>query len=313
MWRYLSCLFGIVSLGFAACAPTSLEPSAEAEMAIESCTAGNHTQTTIPSGTFLMGSERGYRDEGPVQRVVVEEFRIDSHEVTNRQFKAFVDATEYVTVIEHGPDPKDYPGIAPELLAPSSAVFVGPGPDSMDGWKLVEGAAWNTPEGPGSSITDRLDHPVVHMSYADAEAYAKWAGGDLPTEEEWEYAARGGLDGAIYEWGDTPPDKTDAPRANTWQGIFPVANTSRDGFEGSAPVGCYEPNGYGLYDMTGNVWELVKGHDPEALFGTMKGGSFLCADNFCRRYRPSARHDHEVSFSASHVGFRLVYRDKADD
>lgn len=275
-----------------------------AEADTRSCLAASPGPVALPGGAFAMGSQQAYREEGPVREVEVGPFRIDPHEVTNRQFAAFVDATGYVSTVEKKPKPEDNPGIPPSLLTAGSAVFVG----GRSPWKFVEGAYWRAPEGPASSIADRMDHPVVHMTYADADAYAVWAGGDLPTEEEWEYAARGGLDGARYEWGETPPGKTDAPRANIWQGIFPVANTASDGFEGSAPVGCFEPNGYGLYDMTGNVWELVKGHDPSALFGTMKGGSFLCAENFCRRYRPSARHDSEVNFSASHVGFRLVYR-----
>ncbi len=274
----------------------------------ESCLTTSPDPVALPGGVFAMGSNEAYREEAPVREVETGPFRMDAHEVTNRQFSAFVEATGYVTTVETKPKPEDNPGIPPELLTAGSAVFVG----GRAPWKFVEGAYWRAPEGPGSSIDNRMDHPVVHMTYADAEAYAAWAGGDLPTEAEWEYAARGGLDGARYEWGDTPPDKTDQPRANTWQGLFPVANTTHDGFDGSAPVGCYAPNGYGLYDMTGNVWELVKGHAPSALFGIMKGGSFLCAENFCRRYRPSARHDSEVNFSASHVGFRLVYRDEID-
>ncbi len=287
--------------------------AAEAVEGAAACASGPLPRVSIDAGETMIGSDRFYRDERPVRRAQVDAFDIDAHEVTNRQFAEFVAETGYVTIAETEPDPNDFPNIPPELLTPGSAVFVGTKIRQMTGWEFVEGAFWRAPEGPGSSITERMDHPVVHVTYADAEAYAAWAGGDLPSEEEWEYAARGGLDGATYQWGETPPDQTDQPLANTWQGVFPIANTQRDGYAGSSPVGCFPANGYGLYDMTGNVWELVKGHDPAALFGTMKGGSYLCADNFCRRYRPSARHDHEVGFSASHVGFRLVYRDKMDD
>ena len=181
------------------------------------------------------------------------------------------------------------------------------GENTAGRWRFIEGASWKAPDGPGSNILKTLDHPVNHIAYADALAYAKWAGGDLPSEAQWEYAARGGLDGAIYDWGDVEPDKQDLPRANTWQGIFPVINRASDGYLASAPVGCYEPNGYGLYDMTGNVWEWVKDSNPQANQGVIKGGSFLCADNYCRRYRPAARHPKELDFSTNHIGFRVVY------
>lgn len=260
----------------------------------------------LPAGQFSMGSETHYPEEAPVRETAVEPFRVDTSEVTNRRFAAFVEATGYVTVAERQPDPALHPDIPPELLEPGSAVFIAPTVRNASWWQFVAGASWRRPEGPGSSIEDRLDHPAVHIAYEDARAFADWAGGRLPTEAEWEYAARGGLDGATYAWGEAAPGE-EGWRANTWQGVFPVANTGDDGFISTAPVGCYEPNGYGLHDMTGNAWEWVAEADPARNQGLMKGGSFLCADNFCRRYRPAARHPQELDFSASHVGFRVVY------
>lgn len=269
----------------------------------------------LPGGTFSMGSDTGYPDEGPIRAVTVEAFEIETLEVTNRRFAAFVADTGYVTQAERTPDPALHPDLPADALAAGSAVFISP---SLSGvrswWHFVEGATWRHPEGPGSSIEDRLDHPVVHVAYQDALAFAEWAGGDLPTAAEWEYAARGGLEGAHFEWGDEPPD-SGTPRANTWQGFFPIENTERDGYAGAAPVGCYRPNGYGLYDMTGNVWEWTKDtydrRNPNS--GLIKGGSYLCAENFCRRYRPAARHEQERDFSASHIGFRVIYRREAGE
>ncbi|WP_205967317.1 formylglycine-generating enzyme family protein [Aquisalinus luteolus] len=264
---------------------------------------------SVTGGTFTMGSDEGYADEGPARQATVSVFRIDRHEVTNRQFAAFVDETGYVTVDERQPDPGDYPGIPAEQLVPGSAVFT---PDLVENfgqwWSFVEGANWRHPEGPDSSITDMMmDHPAVHLAYEDAAAYADWAGGRLPTAAEWEYAARGGLEGARYEWGEEAPHEG-TPKANTWQGVFPAQNSERDGFAGLAPVGCFPANGYGLYDMTGNVWEWVADSvSADGRVGTVKGGSYLCAPNYCRRYRPAARHDQETDFSASHIGFRVVY------
>lgn len=262
----------------------------------------------IPGGTFTMGAGAIYREEGPPTEKQVTDFWIDKHEVTNRQFRAFVEATGYVTVVERDPKPEHNPGISPELLVAGSAVFTPPGPENprASWWAFVQGANWAAPTGPGSGIENTLDHPVVHISYEDALAYAEWVGGFLPREDQWEYAARGGLDGATYSWGETPPQKR-VRSANTWQGIFPVVNTNDDGHEGAAPVGSYEPNGFGLHDMTGNVWEWVRSDDETELSGRIKGGSYLCSDNFCRRYRPAARHAQEKNFSASHIGFRVAY------
>src|SRR6476661_7005464 len=213
----------------------------------------------IPGGTFLMGSDVHYPEEAPAHRVAVGGFWIDTRAVTNKEFGRFVGATGYVTVAERAPDPADYPDADPALLNPSSSVFVKP-PHRVDlgnpynWWTYIEGAQWRHPQGPNSSIQRLADHPVVHVAWADVEAYAEWAGKELPTEAEWEFAARGGLDGAPYAWGDelTPGGR---PVANTWQGEFPWQNEKLDGYEGTSPVGVFPPNGYGLYDMCGNVWE----------------------------------------------------------
>lgn len=273
---------------------------------------GAPRRLSLSGGSFMMGSKKFYREEAPVREVFVDPFEIDAHEVTNRQFKAFVDATGYVTLAERPPDPALHPDIPADRLAPGSAVFVMGGDDRDAGiWEFREGANWREPLGPGSGLDGKMDRPVVHVAYEDALAYADWAGGDLPTEAEWEYAARGGLDGADYAWGDVEPDDMPAPPANTWQGIFPFINMGTDGYAGLAPVGCYAANGYGLYDMMGNVWEWVKDADPDRNQGLIKGGSYLCAENFCRRYRPAARYPQELDFSTNHIGFRVVYRSGA--
>ncbi len=267
----------------------------------------------IKGGEFLQGeAKKQFRDEFQQFQNIVGDFKIDAHEVTNAQFSEFVDATGYITVAEVAPSPSDYPEIPPDKLKAGSAVFATTNSEQfMSWWNFVEGANWKHPAGPNSNLQGIEQHPVIHIAYQDALAYAEWKGGDLPTETEWEYAARGGLEGKPFEWGDIGPDEGPA-RANTWQGQFPVENTVRDGYEGSAPVGCFEPNGYGLFDMTGNVWEWVKddyNYPNNGIDGLMKGGSFLCAANFCARYRPGARHAQERNFSTNHIGFRVVYRD----
>lgn len=297
----------------------------------------------IPGGTFLMGSDRHYPEERPAHRVSVDGFWMDAHAVTNDEFARFVAATGHVTVAERTPDPADYPGAKPELLVPGSAVFRKPARRvdlryPYEWWSYVPGADWRHPRGPDSSIDGLGDHPVVHVAYEDAEAYARWAGKDLPTEAEWEFAARGGLDGATYAWGDEflPGGRI---MANTWQGEFPIQNLVLDGFEWTAPVGSFPPNGYGLYEMTGNVWEWTSdwyqehgdavrsccastnprggerdaSHDPRMPDipiprKVMKGGSYLCAPNYCRRYRPAARMAQPVDTSTCHLGFRCVVR-----
>jgi len=299
----------------------------------------------IPGATFLMGSDRHYPEEGPAHKVTVDGFLIDAGPVTNREFGRFVRKTGYVTVAERAPDPADYPGARPELLAPFSTVFVPPRErvslaDPYTWWQPVRGADWRHPAGPGTSIRNLPDHPVVHVAWADALAYARWTGKEIPTEAEWELAARGGLDGAEFAWGDelNPDGRW---MANTWQGEFPVQNTRDDGYERTSPVGAFPANGYGLYDMVGNVWEWTSdwyaGHatdapaccaggpvvdareqsidrrDPARIpRKVMKGGSHLCAPNYCRRYRPAARMAQPVDTSTSHLGFRCVVRETSD-
>src|SRR4051812_47526670 len=213
----------------------------------------------IPGGAFTMGSDEFYPEEAPSRRAEVGGFWIDAHSVTVAEFARFVEATGYETVAERTPAADDYPGADPRLLVPGSLVFQRPRgpvepPDQRAWWAYVAGAQWRRPEGPGSDVDARASHPVTHVAYADAEAYAAWAGRSLPTEAEWEYAARGGLDGARFAWGDEMfPDGR--AMANTWQGEFPWQNLMIDGYEGTSPVGAFPANGYGLHDMIGNVWE----------------------------------------------------------
>jgi formylglycine-generating enzyme len=306
-----------------------------------------HTEMAwISGGAFLMGFEKHYPEEVPVHQATVEGFWIDKYAVTNEQFAHFVEATGYVTSAERPPNPEDYPGAKPELLQPASVVFVKPAQRvdlrNIYNWSsYVQGADWRHPEGPRSSIADRGQHPVVHIAYEDADAYAKWFSKELPTEAEWEFAARGGLDGAPFAWGDelTPCGRQ---MANTWQGEFPWQNLLDDGYEETAPVGQFPANGYGLFDMIGNVWEWTtdwyearhvsapccasfnpKGGERERSYDpqtpdvriprkVIKGGSFLRAPNYCRRYRPAARMAQPVDTSTCHVGLRLIARGKRD-
>lgn len=251
----------------------------------------------IPAGQFTKGAQPVYPEERPTFSLHVDGFWIQKHEVTNAQFATFVEATDYVTDAEQG--------VLDGREGAGSAVFIHPDQraETSGPWSLETSANWRAPEGDGSSIDERMREPVVHVSKRDAEAYAEWAGGRLPSEVEWEYAASLGLpdpaDSISGAYGQ------DGPRANTWQGVFPVADTAADGYSGVAPVGCFDADRLGLHDMIGNVWELT-----DTPYGpgtqTMKGGSFLCADNFCRRYRPAARHPQEVDFSSNHIGFRIV-------
>ncbi|MDR4305122.1 formylglycine-generating enzyme family protein [Chelatococcus sambhunathii] len=289
----------------------------------------------IPGGSFLMGSSQAYPEEAPRREASVGGFWIDRHEVTNAQFAAFVAATGYKTVAERGLSKEDYPDLPPEALVPGAMVFYEPPKgaparaDVAEWWRYVPGANWRNPTGPGSSIAGKENRPVVQIGYADAKAYADWLGRALPTEAEWEFAARGGLNGAEFAWGDeqTPHGQW---MANSWQGFFPYEDDALDGYHGAAPVGCFPPNGYGLYDMIGNVWEwatdwYLPGHrfaegerdpkgptKPQTTSGgasrVIKGGSWLCSPNFCLRYRPSARQPQEADLGASHVGFRTVLR-----
>ena len=307
-WRSISLATGAMCVALSGCS----EVAAPAEIVSAVTCTPDRAQILLEGGTFLMGSVDMYPEERPIRSASVDAFGISSTEITNREFAEFVTETGNLNNAEQTPDPAVHPDILPNELVAGSAVFVSPlVSGSRQWWQFVPGANWQTPEGPGSTITERQDHPVVHVSYADALAYAAWAGGDLPTEAEWEFAARAGLDGARFEWGDEPPEQGPV-KANTWQGMFPLENTAADGHAGTAPVGCYNPNAYGLYDMTGNVWEWTHGQfntaDPNS--GLIKGGSYLCADNFCRRYRPAARQPQERDFSTSHIGFRVVFRDQ---
>ena len=276
----------------------------------------------IEAAAFRMGSDAHYPDEGPTRRVAVEGFWIDRFQVTNRRYAAFVDDTSYVTVAERPLDPADFPGAPAENLVPGSLVFTRTrGPVDLrhidQWWTWTPGASWRHPEGPGSSLAGREEHPVVHVAYEDATAYAEWAGQVLPTEAQWELAARGGLDGAAYVWGDEPePDG--ARLANYWHGDFPWR--PEPGYGTTAPVGSFAPNGFGLFDMAGNVWEWTDdwyggseaaSRDPsQPQFAiprkVVKGGSFLCADSYCLRYRPAARRPQMIDTGMSHVGFRCA-------
>jgi len=299
----------------------------------------------IGGGTFQMGSDRHYPEERPMHNVTVDGFWMDQHPVTNAEFRRFVRETGHVTFAEIPPDPKDYPGARPEMLFAGSLVFTRPPKpvsrsDYRLWWTFERGATWERPQGRHSSI-DGLDHyPVVHVTFADAAAYATWAHKSLPTEAEWEFAARGGLESAEYSWGhELRP--SGRQMANTWQGDFPWENLCEDGYEGTSPVGAFPPNGYGLVDMIGNVWEwtddwYAAGHEatphkaccvPLNPRGpheqnsydpcqpairiprkVLKGGSHLCAPNYCRRYRPAARYPEPIDTSTCHVGFRCVVR-----
>jgi formylglycine-generating enzyme required for sulfatase activity len=299
----------------------------------------------IPGGSFTMGSDNHYPEEAPAYRVTVDGFWMDAHQVTNADFRKFVKATGFVTLAEQAPRAEDYPGADPEMLQPGSVVFTQPRvrvrlDDHYQWWQWKAGANWKHPEGSKSNIKGREQHPVVHLAWEDVQAYAAWAGKELPTEAEWEFACRGGRDGAAFAWGDEL-----APNgrmlANYWQGEFPWKNLATDGFERTAPVGSFPANRYDLYDMIGNVWEWtadwyadrhVASHsccgsvalkpagadraasvDPTASGRptprkVMKGGSFACAANYCQRYRPAARMGHPVDTGTNHIGFRCIVR-----
>ncbi len=273
--------------------------------------------TWISGGRFLMGSDKHHPEERPARSVSAGAFFIDRHEVTNAQFAEFVRATGHVTVVESAVDPTKYKGAPLDLHKPGSIVFKMPAAvngmsDPKQWWAYTPGASWRHPEGPGSGIADRMNHPVVHVTYEDALAYAKWKGNELPSEAEWEFAARGGLEGKDFTWGDEK-SPSGTWQANTWQGLFPISNQIADGYEGTAPVGCYSPNEYGLFDMAGNVWEITADdyRDQRGLQREMKvvkGGSHLCADNFCFRYRPSGRQPASIDVGPSHIGFRTIRR-----
>lgn len=303
----------------------------------------------IPGGEFSMGSAKptgaddntagmlATSDSRPVHRVRVNAFWMDSTEVTNAQFAAFVAATGYKTVAETAPSHEEFPDTPEEMLVPGSAVFNPPGQpvplnDPLQWWAWVDGADWRHPEGPGSSVKGRENHPVVHIAYADAEAYARWAGKRLPTEAEWEFAARGGLSGKVYPWGDdfAPGGKA---MTNSFQGHFPDHNSGHDGHVATAPVASFPANGYGLYDVAGNAWEWTSDwyrpdtyakragsvadnpQGPESAYDpdepgqakrVHRGGSFLCTEQYCSRYMVGTRGKGEVNTGTNHLSFRLV-------
>jgi sulfatase modifying factor 1 len=302
----------------------------------------------VPGGAFRMGSDRHYAEEAPAHPVTVDGFWMDRCPVTNEAFSRFIDETGYVTVAETSPDPAEYPGARPEMLYAGSLVFHKPPVrvplrDLRQWWEFRRGAQWRHPLGAYSSVEGLERHPVVHVAYRDAEAFARWTGKDLPTEAEWERAARGGNDDTEFAWGDelTPGGRH---MANVWQGDFPWQNTRDDGFERTSPVDAFPPNRYGLHDLIGNVWEWTtdwyqprhaaarekacciprnpRGARAEHSYDpaqpeiriprkVLKGGSHLCAPNYCRRYRPAARFPEPVDTSTCHVGFRCIVRVRA--
>jgi formylglycine-generating enzyme required for sulfatase activity len=335
--------------------PKPVQVDSRTTRAVEEQTSGVQTRDPgpapfpdmvwIPGGTFLMGSDRHYPEERPAHRVTVDGFWMDEAPVTNERFARFVEATGHVTFAEITPRAEDYPGALPEMLFAGSLVFVKPdGPvdrRSIDNWwRWLRGAQWRYPRGVPSTLAGLEQHPVVHVAFGDAEAFARWEGKALPTEAEWEFAARGGLDGAAYAWGDEfLPGGHHV--ANTWQGQFPWQNLGTDGHEFTSPVGAFPANGYGLLDVIGNVWEWTTDwyhpkHPAEVLKAcciprnprgpkaedscdpsqpdikiprkVIKGGSHLCAPNYCRRYRPAARFPEPIDTSTSHLGFRCIAR-----
>jgi formylglycine-generating enzyme required for sulfatase activity len=286
----------------------------------------------IAGGRFAMGSEQFRPEEAPVHETSVDGFWIDTHDVTNAQFATFVVETGYVTTAE-----RTVSGAPAGSLLFSAPQTVRDLQDVSQWWRVERGANWRHPEGPGSDLSHRTSHPVVHVSHEDAQAYARWAGRTLPSEAQWEFAARGGRDGDPFVWG-AEPDSDDAPQANYWRGVFPVLNQGSKGYKGTSPVGCFPANRFGLYDMAGNVWQWTRDSwatgrqlskatnlrptsmatnapqigkaaavtDASAGLYVIKGGSFLCANNFCMRYRPAARQPGDASSGASHIGFRTV-------
>lgn len=266
------------------------------------CPAGFNSGSfvTLPAGSFLKGADPLYPEENPSVRLRVEGFSIQSHEVTNDQFAAFVQATGYVTEAETASESDD--------PAAGSALFVRDEKGGNGRWVLRKEATWRTPEGKGSTIAGKGRHPVVHVTLADARAYAKWAGGRLPTEEEWEYATSTGLPDPANRFSGAVDD-AGIPRANHWQGVFPVLDQATDGFSGTAPAACFPADRNGVHDLIGNVWEWTDSPVDDARM-IIKGGSWLCAANFCARYRPAARQPQENDFSSNHIGFRII-RDAA--
>lgn len=334
----LALAVGVGALGLAACSGQEASRSVAAPEKLL-CDAyagvprgdGVHAgMVLVRGGRFRMGSDHHYPEEAPAHEAHVGDFWMDRHDVTNAQFARFVAATGYVTLAERVPDVARHPGLPPPMRQAGSVVFMMPDGQGPGRWRYVPGANWRHPQGPGSGIEGMGNHPVVHVAYEDALAYARWLGRELPTEAQWEYAARGGLDGEPYVWGPAFLPQGQA-RANTWQGPFPARNEGADGHAGTSPVGCFAANGFGLYDMAGNVWQwtsswyqpghggqarqplrlvgadaMPDAHMPAGPAKVIKGGSHLCAPNHCARYRPAARQGREIDSGTSHIGFRTV-------
>ena len=283
-------------------------------MSTSSKSSGRDGMVAIPAGQYQVGSDRFYPEEAPVRQVSIASFEIDQAPVTNAEFQQFVDATGYRTVSERPPDPTIYPDLPPEEQIPESVVFLPPPPtvdrsEPLSWWALIAGADWRHPQGPDTNLEGLMQHPVVHVAFEDALAYADWAGKRLPTADEWEVAARGGLVDQDYAWGS---EKTPDGRwlANVWQGPFPWQNKETDGWFWTSPVGSFPANGYGLVDVCGNVWEwtstpyaVPQGEQERRV---IKGGSFLCADNYCHRFRPSALMGQTLDTATCHMGFRCA-------
>ncbi len=324
------------------CAPAHRQgiPKVEPGTIAAAPTARLDGMRLIPAGTFRMGSNYPqFADARPVHVVHLDAYYIDSTPVTNAQFARFIAATGYVTVAEQRPDPAQFPGVPADKLVPGSLVFTPPTHpvplnDISQWWSYVPGADWKHPTGPGSTIQGKDGYPVVQVCYQDAEAFAKWAGKRLPTEAEYEYAARGGMEQKLYAWGDAfrPNGKW---MANTFQGHFPDKNTAEDGYAGASPVKQFPANGYGLYDMAGNVWEWCSDwyradyfehspadnpqgpvdcfdpDEPGSKKRVQKGGSFLCTDQYCCRFMVGGRGKGAIDTGASHTGFRCVVNARA--
>jgi len=302
-----------------------------------SCIAGKVDQAWVEGAEFIMGDDFAYKEEGPAHAVSVSGFWIDTHEVTNMQFAKFVDETGYITVAEQSPDPADWPADVPaEFLQPGSVLFVSPvaGEAAENWWSWVPGTNWRHPDGPDSNIVGKDSYPAIHIAFEDAEAYAKWAGRLLPTEAQFELAARNKRD-SQFAWDGNELAPNGHHHANTWQGSFPVEHKSEDGHVGLAPVGCFESNDYGIYDLIGNVWEWtsnwyypehdstdflnptgptqqesVRSNHGNSVARVIKGGSYLCAENYCLRFRPAAREAQDSGLGSSHIGFRTVLNPK---
>ena len=323
---------------FLSCTLFLLCQSALAQSAMDmhsssSCSVEQIDQAWVEGAEFIMGDDSTYKEEGPAHSVSVSGFWMDAHEVTNAQFAKFVEETSYITVAERSPDPADWPADVPtEFLQPGSVLFDPPaaGEPVENWWSWVPGTNWRHPDGPESNIAGKDNYPVIHIAFEDAEAYAKWTGRSLPTEAQFELAARNKRQ-SRYAWDGNKLAPDGHHHANTWQGSFPVENKPEDGHTGLAPVGCFEPNDYGLYDLIGNVWEWTSNwyypeHNPtdslnpsgpsqqdsyssnhgESIARVIKGGSYLCAENYCLRFRPAAREAQDSGLGTSHIRFRTV-------